>query len=101
VQHFFFVAGPAAWNEHVNETSDQMGGVLNLVITSANEQVRGLQMQPPTISDHAYIQCWLPRLHSQPILAIRKAGDPLSVECLLTHFVAPSCRLRHRHLMPN
>src|SRR6218665_2684223 len=28
------------------------------------------------------------------------AGDPLTVGCLVTHFVAPSCLLCHRHLMP-
>src|SRR6218665_2956117 len=28
------------------------------------------------------------------------AGVPLTVGCLVTHFVAPSCLLRQRHLMP-
>src|SRR6218665_2188814 len=28
------------------------------------------------------------------------AGDPLTVGSLVTHFVAPSCLLRHQHLIP-
>ncbi len=58
--------------QHINETTHKLGGFLDLVITADNEQVRDLKVQPPTISDHAYIQFWLPHLHSQPLHAIRK-----------------------------
>src|SRR6218665_3657780 len=58
--------------QHINETTHKLGGILDLVITADNEQVRDLQVQPPTISAHAYIQFWLPHLHSQPLHAIRK-----------------------------
>src|SRR6218665_1869282 len=57
--------------QHINETTHKLGGILDLVITADNEQVRDFQVQPPTISDHAYIQFWLPHLHSQPLHAIR------------------------------
>src|SRR6218665_948691 len=83
--------------QHVNETTHKMGGILDLVITADNEQVRDLQVQPPTISDHAYIQFWLSHLHSH---AIRKIRDWRSLDRRMLSDVAPSCFLRHRHLIP-
>ena len=88
--------------QHVNETTHRLGCILDLVITADNEQVRDLQVQPPTISDHAYIQFWLYHLHSQPLHAIRKTRGWKSLDrrMLSDALVAPSCLLRHRHLMP-
>ena len=49
--------------QHVRETTHRSGGILDLVITTDDTIIRNLQVQPPTISDHSFVNLILPSLH--------------------------------------
>ena len=57
--------------QHVGEATHRSGGCLDLVITSDDDQVDDLQILPPTLSDHSFVQFILPSIHLQPIHAVR------------------------------
>jgi Reverse transcriptase (RNA-dependent DNA polymerase) len=57
--------------QHINQPTHILGGHLDLVITSTDDQVDDLLVYPPTISDHSAITFTLPSIHLQPIHSIR------------------------------
>jgi len=57
--------------QHINQPTHVLGGHLDLVITSDDDQVDDLTVTPPTLSDHSVISFTLPSIHLQPIHSIR------------------------------
>ena len=57
--------------QHITQPTHKLGGHLDLVITSDDDQVDDLTVTPPTLSDHAVINFTLPSIHLQPIHSIR------------------------------
>src|SRR6218665_393822 len=70
--HFSQLLAQFGLHQHISEPTCSSGGWLDLVITSDEEQILNLHVQPPTISDHAFIKFVLPSIHMQPIHAIRR-----------------------------
>src|SRR6218665_182203 len=69
--HFSQLLAQFGLHQHISEPTRSSGGWLDLVITSDEEQILDLHVQPPTVSDHAFIKFVLPSIHMQPIHSIR------------------------------
>jgi len=57
--------------QHINQPTHVLGGHLDLVITTDDDQVDNFTVTPPTLSDHSVISFTLPSIHLQPIHSIR------------------------------
>src|SRR6218665_2973391 len=69
--HFSQLLAQFGLHQHISEPTRSSGGWLDLVITSDAEQIFDLHVQPPTVSDHAFIKFVLPSIHMQPIHSTR------------------------------
>ena len=74
--HFSQLLAQFGLHQHISEPTYDSGGWLDLVITSDEEQILDLHVQPPTLSDHTFIKFVLPSIHMQPIHSIRMIRAP-------------------------
>ena len=62
--HFSQLLAQFGLHQHISEPTRGSGGWLDLVITSDEEQILDLHVQPPTVSDHAFIKFGLPAMYT-------------------------------------